>query len=413
MNKDGEVNIIYTQNNDIGRYYSHKFSLQNMFNEVRSSIIHKNCLDVDFKNSIVTIIIYLAEKHNLKIPNIIKYAKDRENILKMINSDRMTAKKTIISILNGGFCEKYHDDKNINKFLKTIERESTILHEYFYKIDKRIDDEKIYNYKAKSFSRILQDYENQLLMNLYDYFSFKKIKMMSLIFDGILLLPKQSIDIYDIENYVYNKSGINMKISIKPFEDHYKKFGESNVNINEFKKKYKNKCYINKRVIHHNHMLQKNSIIDYICNNCNLKIKNSKELIVLFHNSKGYDNAYMIDIFSKIENIRINCLAENQERFKMLTFRLPDKKYTIKIIDSLSFLQGKLEDLSKDLDDNLKVITKEHFKDKFKFVNKKLENFPYNYLNPNNLNEKILPKKKYFDNILTMKKKQLKNNIKM
>ena len=382
-----------------------------MLNEVRSSIIHKNCLDVDFKNSIVTIIIYLAEKHNLKIPNIIKYAKDRENILKRINSDRMSAKKVINTILNGGFSsDKYYDDKNINQFLKNIEDESKILHEYFYKIDKRIHGEKIYNYKAKSFSRISQDYENQLLMNLYDYFSFKKIKMLSLIFDGILLLPRQSIDIYDIENYLYNKSGINMKISIKPFDDYFKKFGESNVNINEFKKKYKNKCYINKKVIHHNHMLQKNNIIDYICNNCNLKIKNSKELIVLFHNSKGYDNAYMIDIFSKIENIQINCLAENQERFKMLTFRLPDKKYNIKIIDSLSFLQGKLEHLSKDLDDNLKVITKEHFKDKFKFADKKLENFPYNYLNPNNLDEEFLPKKKYFDNILTMKKITKKQN---
>ena len=117
MNKDGEVNIIYKQNNNTGRYYSNKFSLQNMFNEVRSSIIHKNCIDVDFKNSI-TIIIYLAEKHNLKIPNIVKYSKDRENILKQTNNDRMTAKKVIISILNGGFSEKYHDDKNINKFLK-------------------------------------------------------------------------------------------------------------------------------------------------------------------------------------------------------------------------------------------------------------------------------------------------------
>ena len=86
----------------------------------------------------------------------------------------MTAKKVIISILNGGFSDKYHDDKDINKFLKIVEKESSMLHEYFYKIDKRIDDEKIYNYKAKSFSRILQDYENQLLMNLYDCFSFKK-----------------------------------------------------------------------------------------------------------------------------------------------------------------------------------------------------------------------------------------------
>ena len=73
----------------------------------------------------------------------------------------MTAKKTIISILNGGFSVKYHDDKNVNKLLKNIEEESKILHEHFYEIDKRID-EKVYNYKAKSFSRILQDYENQL-----------------------------------------------------------------------------------------------------------------------------------------------------------------------------------------------------------------------------------------------------------
>ena len=157
LNKEGEINIIYKQNNNTGRYYSNKFSLQNMFNEVRSSIFHKNCIDVDFKNSIVTIIIYLAEKYNLKIPNIIKYSKNRENILKQTNNDRMTAKKVIISILNGGFSEKYHDDKNINKFLKNIEEELKILHEYFHKIDKRIDDEKIYNYEAKYFSRILQD----------------------------------------------------------------------------------------------------------------------------------------------------------------------------------------------------------------------------------------------------------------
>ena len=79
--------------------------------------------------------------------------------------------------------------------------------------------------------------------------------MMSLIFDGILLLPKQSINIKDIENYLYNKSNIPMKISIKPFECRFKKFGESNVNIKALK--YKNKCYINQKVSHHNHMLKR------------------------------------------------------------------------------------------------------------------------------------------------------------
>ena len=93
LNKDGELNIIYKQNNDTGRYYSTKFSLQNMYNKVRSSIIHKKSLDIDFVNSIVTIIIHLANKYNLKIPNIIEYANDRENILKQIHDDRMTANK--------------------------------------------------------------------------------------------------------------------------------------------------------------------------------------------------------------------------------------------------------------------------------------------------------------------------------
>ena len=74
------------------------------------------------------------------------------------------------------------------------------------------------------------------------------------------------------------------------------------------------------------------------------------------------------------------------------------------MIDSSSFLQSNLDSLSKDLDDDLKSVTKNHFQDKFELVNKKLENFPYMYVNPDNLENENLPEKKYFDNILTMKK---------
>ena len=109
-----------------------------------------------------------------------------------------------------------------------------MLHDYFYKIDKRIDDEKIFNFKGKNFSRILQDYENELLINLYDYFQLKKIKMMTLIFDEILLLPNQAVNITDIENYLFVKTDIPMKISIKPIKDYFYKFGEPNINFKEF-----------------------------------------------------------------------------------------------------------------------------------------------------------------------------------
>ena len=174
LDNNGEIEIMYRQNFSTGRYYSDKFSIQNMFNEVRSSIIHKDCIDIDFINNNITIIIYVAEKYKLEIPNIKKYSNDREYILKKINNYRNIAKKLIIAILNGGFSEKYHDDVKINKFLKDTENESKMSHSYFYKIDKRIDDEKIDNLKGESFCRILQDYENMLLMNLYDYFQIKK-----------------------------------------------------------------------------------------------------------------------------------------------------------------------------------------------------------------------------------------------
>ena len=97
-----------------------------------------------------------------------------------------------------------------------------------------------------------------------------------------------------------------MKIVIKPFKDHFQKFGISNVNIKEYKEKYINKIYINKKVIHRLHYKSKNNIVDYICQNCNLKIKNKKQLVILFHNSKGYDNQYMLEIFSKIKMLELN-----------------------------------------------------------------------------------------------------------
>ena len=109
----------------------------------------------------------------------------------------------------------------------------------------------------------------------------------------------------------------------------------------------------------------------------------------------------MLNIFSKIPNIQISCLGQNTEKFKMLKFIIPKKDYSIEIIDSLAFLQSNLDDLSKDLDDDLKTITKNYFQDKFEMINKKLENFPYNYVN--NLVIKDLPDKKYFYNMLKFK----------
>ena len=38
-----------------------------------------------------------------------------------------------------------------------------------------------------------------------------------------------------------------MKVIIKPFKDYYPQFGISNVNLQEYKERYKNKIHINKK----------------------------------------------------------------------------------------------------------------------------------------------------------------------
>ena len=326
----------------------------------------------------------------MNIPNIIKFANDRENILKWIRPDRKKAKKSILAMLNGGYKNIYHKDKNINKLLKNIENESKMLHECFYENDRRITDDKtVYNYLGKNFANILMDYEDKLLMTLYVYFNMKKIKMMTLIFDGLLLLPKQNINIFDIEKYLYEKTDIPMKISIKPFQDYYEKFGEVYVDMKSFKKRYKTICYKNYKVIHHNHAKRENDIIAYISNNCNLKIKNKKELVMLFHNAKSY--AMLI---CKIYLVKLKILKLKHWviiKTNLIEFRIPGKDYCLKIIDSLSFLQSNLDSLSKELDDDLKIITKKHYKDNFELINKKLENFPYDHLKTEKLLEENLP----------------------
>ena len=79
LDDNGEIKMIYKQNYNTGRYYSDQFSLQGMYHQVRSSIIHKDCIDIDFIDSDITIIIYLAEKYKLKFL-ILKNIQMIENI---------------------------------------------------------------------------------------------------------------------------------------------------------------------------------------------------------------------------------------------------------------------------------------------------------------------------------------------
>ena len=78
-----------------------------------------------------------------------------------------------LTILNGGYKDKYSDDNRINNCLKLLEKEIMTIQKYFYTKDKRYF-EKGFNYMGKNLSGIILDIENQILQVMINYFVSKK-----------------------------------------------------------------------------------------------------------------------------------------------------------------------------------------------------------------------------------------------
>ena len=72
----------------------------------------------------------------------------------------------------------------------------------------------------------------------------------------------------------------------------------------------------NKKVIHHDHCLPKNNILGYICQNCNLQIKNKKEIPLIFHNGMNYDNSILLNGMSKFKPT-ISCIWNNFRKIQI------------------------------------------------------------------------------------------------
>ena len=117
--------------------------------------------------------------------NILKnYVENRDLILNSFGTDKKSVKEMFLTILNGGFKEKYSDDNRINNYLKLLEKEIMEIQKYFYSKDKRYF-EKTFNYMGKNLSRIILDIENQILQIMINYFVIKTVKIFTLEYDGL------------------------------------------------------------------------------------------------------------------------------------------------------------------------------------------------------------------------------------
>ena len=189
----------------------------------------KNIKDIDMINCHPVILLYLSEKHGLKCDILKDYVENRDLILESFGDNRKQVKDASLSILNGGFRKFYNEeDENVNSYLKNFEKEIMEIENCFFENDKRFEDVTAYNYKSKNLSRIILDLENQILQIMIDYFDMKQVNLLTLEYDGLKIYSNKKSKHYSIdelENLIFEKTGIKMKLSFKVIEDIYPDFG--------------------------------------------------------------------------------------------------------------------------------------------------------------------------------------------
>ena len=296
-----------------------------------------------------------------------------------------------MTILNGGFKDIYSKDSRINNYLKLLEKEIIEIQKYFYEKDKRYF-EKGFNYLGKNLSRIILDIENQILQTMINYFVIKRVNIFTLEYDGLKIYSddkSKHFSINELEKIILEKTGINMKLSFKNIEDHFPEFGIrcltdniQNENIIENKLK----------IIHHDHSFEKNNILGFICRECNLQIKNDKSVPIYYFNGMSYDNSILLKSLCDIykDEMTMKCIGNSSESFKMIDFKFKNMKYYFKLLDISNFIKGSLSELSKNLLDKDKIITKKCFPDNFELLKEKTA-FPYEWLTKENMYNKQLP----------------------
>ena len=105
---------------------------------------------------------------------------------------------------------------------------------------------------------------------------------------------------------------------------------------------------------------------------CNINLKVSKKLPVIFHNLRGYDSHLIFKELSKFKRVKIDVIPNGLEKYMSFTLN-----NSIVFIDSMFFLNSSLDKLVGNLAD-FKYFSEEFSSEKLQVVQKK-GIYPYEY----------------------------------
>ena len=213
---------------------------------------------------------------------------------------------------------------------------------------------------------------------MINYFVIKRVDIFTLEYDGLKTYSNDKsrhFSINDLEKIILEKTGINMKLLFKDINYSFPEFG---MRVSKDNIKNENIIENKNKVIHHDHCVEKDNILGFICRECNLQIKNDKSIPMYFFNGMRYDNSILLKSLCDIykDEMTLNFIDNSCESFKMIDFKFKNMKYSFKLLDICNFIQGSLSKLSENLLDKDKIITKKHFPHDFELLKEKVC-FPY------------------------------------
>ena len=125
---------------------------------------------------------------------------------------------------------------------------------------------------------------------------------------------------------------------------------------------------------------------------CNLKLKMSRKLPIVFHNLEGYDGHIIFKELNNFDNIDIQVIPKTSEKYMSIIINR-----NIIFLDSLQFYKGSLDSLASNLEDNdFKYLLSEFPPNKLEILKRK-DSYPYEWVDSyENFNYQELPPKECF-----------------
>ena len=239
---NGEVPILYQQNDEFGRYHARGgIGLANISRRVRHTICKEYYIDVDIKNAHPVLLSQYLTKNNFEHPKLQNYIEHREDVfselMEILSIDRDDAKRRMLAIINGGMMTDVEFDKAPQEFVNFYNElfrirefvnnnEETLFSYVQTKKLKRFKKDKkpIWNVDGSVISHLMSKLENACLMEMKDFFTRAGFQVQVLCFDGLMIRIEDGLEVTDeilqqCSDHVFTKTEYRVTLVVKDMNE--------------------------------------------------------------------------------------------------------------------------------------------------------------------------------------------------